>query len=78
VFGVVGGIVLAAILSALVISLVSVTAAAAEPEPPLRLALDWQLIAIAAAVYVLLATLLVWAATSLRGRAPSRAAEVAA
>jgi FtsX-like permease family len=77
-FGVAGGIALGAILSALVISLVSVTASAAEPEPPLRLALDWQLLAIAAACYVLLAGVLVWGATSLRGRAPSRAAEVAA
>jgi hypothetical protein len=77
-FGIVGGLILGAILSALVISLVSVTAAAAEPEPPLRLSLDWQLFAVAAVVYVLLAVLLVAAATSLRGRAPARAAEAAA
>jgi hypothetical protein len=78
VFGVVGGLILGAILAALVISLVSVTAAAAEPEPPLRLSLDWQLLAIAAVAYVLLAVALVAAATSLRGRAPARAAEAAA
>jgi hypothetical protein len=77
-FGITGGIVLGAILSALVISLVSVTAAAAEPEPPLRLAVDWGLLAVAAVAYVLLAALLVGAVTSLRGRAPSRAAEAAA
>ena len=51
-FGIVGGLVLGAILSALVISLVSVTAGAAEPEPPLRLALDWPLLALAAVAYV--------------------------
>ncbi len=78
VFGIVGGLILGAILSALVISLVSVTAAAAEPEPPLRLSLDWQLLAVAAVVYLLLAVVLVAAATSLRGRAPARAAEAAA
>ena len=77
-FGIAGGLVLGAILSALVLSLVAVTAAAAEPEPPLRPALDWGLLAIAAVAYVLLAALLVAVTTSLRGRAPSRAAEVAA
>jgi len=78
VFGIVGGVALGAILSALVISLVSVTAAAAEPEPPLQLAVDWGVLALAAVAYVLVAALLVAAATSLRGRAPSRAAEAAA
>jgi hypothetical protein len=77
-FGVVGGLVLGAILSALVISLVSVTATAAEPEPPLRLVVDWPVLAIAAIAYVVLAVLLVGLATSLRGRAPARAAEGAA
>jgi len=77
-FGVAGGLLLGTILSTLVISLVSVTAGAAEPEPPLRLALDWPLLAIAAAGYAVAAMLLVGAATLLRGRAPKRAAEVAA
>jgi hypothetical protein len=77
-FGVVGGVILGTILSTLVISLVSVTASAAEPEPPLVLALDWPLLAIASAAYVVAAALLVGAATLLRGRAPSRAAEAAA
>jgi len=77
-FGIAGGLVLGAILSALVIALVSVTASAAEPEPPLRLSLDLPLLAVAALAYVVLAMLLVGAATSLRGRAPARAAEVAA
>jgi hypothetical protein len=77
VFGIAGGLVLGAILASLVIALVSVTASSAEPEPPLRLALDLPLLAAAAAAYVLLAALLVGAATSLRGRAPARAAEAA-
>ena len=51
---------------------------AAEPEPPLRLSLDLPLLAVAAAGYAVLAALLVGGATMLRGRAPSRAAEVAA
>jgi hypothetical protein len=77
VFGIAGGIALGAILSALVISLVSVTAGAAEPEPPLLLSLDLPLLVAAALGYVVLAALLVGIATSLRGRAPARAAEVA-
>jgi hypothetical protein len=77
-FGVTGGVILGTILSTLVISLVSVTASAAEPEPPLVLALDWPLLAIAFAGYVAAAVLLVGAATLLRGRSPSRAAEAAA
>jgi ABC-type antimicrobial peptide transport system permease subunit len=76
-FGIIGGLALGAILSALVIALVSVTASAAEPEPPLQLSLDLPLLALAALVYVALAVLLVGAATTLRGRAPERAAEAA-
>ncbi len=78
VFGITGGVVLGAILSALVISLVSVTAGAAEPEPPLRLVLDLPLLAAAAVVYLALAALLVVVATSTRGEAPARASEAAA
>ena len=77
-FGIAGGLALGAVLSALVVALVSVTATAAEPEPPLRLSLDLGLVALAALAYVLLAALLVAGATSLRGRAPARAAETAA
>jgi hypothetical protein len=76
-FGIVGGLVLGAILSSLVISLVSVTASAAEPEPPLQLSLDLPLLVLSALVYVAVAALLVLGATSLRGRAPERAAEAA-
>jgi hypothetical protein len=77
-FGIVGGVVLGAILSELVIALVSVTASAAKPEPPLRLSLDLPLLALAAVAYIALAALLVGTTTALRGRAPDRAAEVAA
>jgi hypothetical protein len=76
-FGVLGGIGLGAILSALVISLVSVTASAAEPQPPLQLSLDLPLIVLAAVGYVVAAALLVGTATMLRGRGPARAAEAA-
>jgi hypothetical protein len=78
VFGIAGGIALGAVLSALVISLVSVTAGATEPEPPLRLALDLPLLAAAAAGYVVIGALLVGVATRTRGRAPARAGEVMA
>ena len=77
-FGLIGGAITGAILSLLVLSLVSVTASAALPEPPLELVFDWRLIIGAIVVYAVLATLLVYAATSLHERAPARAAEAAA
>jgi hypothetical protein len=77
-FGIAGGLVLGSILSALVISLVSVTAGAAEPEPPLRLVLDLPVLAAAAVAYVLVAALAIAFATATRGAAPARAAEAAA
>jgi hypothetical protein len=75
---VVGGVALGAVLASLVIALVSVTAAAARPQPPLRLVLDLPLLAVAALLYVLVASVLVGVATTLRGHAPERGAEVAA
>jgi hypothetical protein len=78
VFGLAGGIVTGAILSTLVISLVSVTASAAQPEPPLRLVLDAPLIAAMIVLYGFLAFVLVGAATRLGGRALDRSAEAAA
>jgi hypothetical protein len=77
-FGLAGGIVTGAILSRLVLSLVTVTASAAKPEPPLRLVLDAPLLTAAIALYAVLAFLLVGAATRLGGRALERAAETAA
>jgi hypothetical protein len=41
-----GGIVTGAILSALVVGLVTLTAAGVQPEPPLRLSADWPLLAL--------------------------------
>jgi hypothetical protein len=76
-FGVAGGIVTGAILSRLVLSLVSVTASAAKPEPPLRLVLDAPLLLAAIAVYALIALVLVGLVTRLGGSAPERAAEAA-
>ena len=76
-FGLVGGVATGAILSALVLSLVTLTASAARPEPPLLLAFDWPLLAIAVLAYALLAWALVGIATRLGGRAPERAAETA-
>lgn len=77
-FGIAGGALLGALLSRLVVSLVSVTAGAAAPEPPLRLSLDLPLVLAAAGAYLLVAAALVGAATATRGRAPARAAEAAA
>ena len=76
-FGLVGGIVTGAILSRLVLSLVSVTASSAKPEPPLRLVLDLPLLATAVAAYALLAVVLVGLATHLGGSALERSAEAA-
>jgi FtsX-like permease family len=77
-FGTLGGIALGAILSALVISLVAVTAGATVPEPPLQLSLDLPLLALTLAGYLVVAAALVGFATRTRGRAPARAAEAAA
>lgn len=77
-FGLLGGLVAGAILSALVLSLVTLTASAAQPEPPLRLALDWPLVGAAVAAYAVVAGVLVLWCTRLGGQAPERAAEVAA
>jgi ABC-type lipoprotein release transport system permease subunit len=77
-FGLVGGVIAGAVLSALVLSLVTLTASAAKPEPPLRLALDWALVVVAVVAYAVLAWALIAAATRLGGRAPERAAEAAA
>ena len=77
-FGIAGGLALGGVLSALVIALVSVTAGAVVPEPPLLLTVDLPVLVGAASGYVLAAVLLVAYATRTRGRAPARAAEVTA
>jgi hypothetical protein len=78
VFGLAGGIATGAILSRLVLSLVTVTASAARPEPPLRLVLDPTLLTAAIAAYAVIAVLLVVAATRFGARALERTAEAAA
>jgi hypothetical protein len=76
-FGLAGGIATGAILSRLVLSLVSVTASASKPEPPLRLVLDLPVLATAIGAYALLAVVLVGLATRLGGRSLERSAEAA-
>jgi hypothetical protein len=78
VFGLAGGIATGVILSTLVLSLVTVTASAARPEPPLRLVLDPALLAASVIGYAVIACVLVVAATRLGGRALERTAEAAA
>jgi hypothetical protein len=66
-------------MSALVVDLVSLTANATVPEPPLLLALDWRLVGLGFAGYVLVASVLVVLATSrLRLAAARPVAEVGA
>jgi hypothetical protein len=76
-FGLLGGVATGVVLSTLVLSLVSVTAGSARPEPPLRLVLDPALLAGVVAAYAVLASALVAGATRLAGAALERAAEAA-
>jgi len=77
-FGLVMGALTGAALTAAVLSLVAVTASAADPEPPLRLVVDPALVALALACYALSASVLVLVSTRLGEGGPERAAEVAA
>ncbi len=77
-FGLLGGLVTGAVLSALVLSLVEVTASSAQPEPPLRLAFDPPLLAAVVLGYALIGAVLVLVATRLPGRSLERAAEAVA
>ncbi|HEY7196660.1 MAG TPA: hypothetical protein VH306_05715 [Gaiellaceae bacterium] len=77
--GLLGGLATAAVLGTLVVDLVRVTANAAAPEPPLRLAVDWPRVALWVAVYALVAAALVALATRRAVRSsgiPVRVAEV--
>jgi hypothetical protein len=79
--GIAGGLLTAVVLSSVVVGLVRLTANATEPEPPLRLAIDWLLVAVAVGAYAAVAALLVALATRSAFRssaAPRRAPEVAA
>jgi hypothetical protein len=77
-FGLLGGMVAGAILGALVVDFVALTANATAPEPPLLLTVDWPRIALAVAAYAVLAAALVWTVTwnSFRAPVPARVPEV--
>ena len=68
--GLAGGLATGAVLSTLVVGVVRLTAGADTPVPPLRLDLDWTLLAAAFAVYVLAAAALVGLVTWAAFRAP--------
>jgi hypothetical protein len=53
--GLVGGLAAAALLSVLAVDLVTLTATAAAPEPPLRISVSWALVGAACAAYGLTA-----------------------
>ena len=74
--GVLGGLATGAVLSALVLDLVRLTANVAAPEPPLALTLDWRIALGAALVYAAVAAAAVLAAS--RPRAAGRFREVGA
>jgi len=79
--GIAGGLLTALVLSRVVVGLVRLTANATQPEPPLRLAVDWLLVALAIGIYAGLAALLVALATrnAFRSTAvPRRVPKVAA
>ena len=69
--GLVGGIVTGAVLSALVVSLVEVTANATAPQPPLELSVDWGVLGLGLLAYAAAAALLVSAVTWNAFRAPA-------
>ena len=68
-FGLVGGIATGAVLAALVVSLVTLTAGAGSPQPPLLLGVDWPVLLLGLAGYILFAATLVGLATSRAFRA---------
>jgi ABC-type antimicrobial peptide transport system permease subunit len=77
--GVVAGAVAGAVLARLVTRVVSVTARAQTPDVPLQTAFDFRVIAVAAVIYLLVATALVALATRRAfsdDRGPARAQEV--
>ena len=79
--GLAGGLVTGVILSALVVDLVRLTANAASPEPPLLLAVDWAVVALALVGYAAAAAGLVGLVTARAFRdsaVPARGSEVGA
>jgi FtsX-like permease family len=77
-FGLIGGVVTGALLAALIVSLVTLTASAGAAEPPLLLGVDWAVLLIGLVVYAALAALLVGVATrtAFRADVAGRFAEV--
>ena len=77
-FGLVGGVVTGAVLAALIVSLVTLTASAGAAEPPLLLGVDWPVLLLGLVVYAGLAALLVGLATrsAFRADVAGRFAEV--
>jgi hypothetical protein len=76
--GAVAGVVAGAFLALLVTRVVSVTARAAAPDPPLRTAFDFEVVVIATIVFFVLSALLVGLSTRRGfsgGRGPARAQE---
>jgi ABC-type antimicrobial peptide transport system permease subunit len=67
-FGIAGGLVAGVILSALTVGLIRLTAGAGEPVPPLRLAVDWPLVVIALAAFLVAALLPAFVLTRARFR----------
>jgi hypothetical protein len=63
-FGVMGGVATGTVMSALVVDLVALTANATSPDPPLLLTLDWRVLGLGLAAYLLMAVALVWLATA--------------
>jgi len=72
--GVIGGVLTALLLSALVVGFVELTANAGVPNPPLVLAVDWPVVLVAALVTTLLAAIVVVLVTdrAFRGATPER------
>jgi hypothetical protein len=78
VFGLLGGIATGVVLAALVVALVTLTAAAGSAELPLLLGVDWPVVLLGLLAYFLVAALLVSAAThrAFRADVAGRIAEV--
>lgn len=78
--GLVGGTLVGAILAAVVVAFVGLTANAGDAQPPLALAIDWPLVVVALLAYAALAAVLVSATTAraFDADAPERRAETAA
>jgi hypothetical protein len=77
-FGLAGGMAAGAVLSSLVVGLVTLTAGAAAAEPPLRLSLDWPVLGLALVGYLTVSATLVLLVTwgGFRTREAGRFAEV--